>query len=98
MKQPTCIVKSCQVPTYTVLTFGGNGQWLTAVLMKLGIEQDQAILMISKFLDCSPSLEALWDREPGEDLTIFVCAQCASRAGFPPPAHPGEPVPIISQA
>ncbi|MEU8992141.1 hypothetical protein AB0C98_38185 [Streptomyces sp. NPDC048558] len=98
MQQPTCIVKSCQDPTDTILHFEGNGKFLIACLMRLGNELEQSVFMISKFLDCSPDPEELLGKESDDGLTLFVCPGCASKAGFPPPAHMGMPVPVIAQA
>ncbi|WP_157857037.1 hypothetical protein [Streptomyces sp. PRh5] len=97
MQQPTCIVKACQDPTDTVLHFEGNGQWLVACLIHLGIEKNEAIFMISKFLDCAPDPDEVFDKEPDEGLTLFICPKCASEAKFPPPANAGMPVPVIAQ-
>ncbi|MFD3843156.1 hypothetical protein ACFWWC_44120 [Streptomyces sp. NPDC058642] len=97
MPQPTCIVKSCQEATNTVLHFDGNGQWLAACLIHLGIEQKQAIYMVSQFLDVSPDSVEVFDKRPDEGLTLFVCPNCASKAQFPPPASFGMPVPVIGQ-
>lgn len=86
---------ACGKPTDTVLYFRGDGEWLTAGLMSLGIEPEQSILMISKLLDCPPG--EVFNQQDEEDVPLFVCAKCASQAGYYAPVAPGVPAPIIAR-
>lgn len=90
---PTCI--ACAQPTNIVLYFKGNGQWLVACLMRFDIHPDQATVMISKFLECDP--DAVFDYAEHEDLSLFCCDNCATKARFPSPVPPGMPGHVIAQ-
>ncbi|MCC9711798.1 hypothetical protein E4N62_45265 [Streptomyces sp. MNU76] len=61
----------------------------------LDVPQEQAMFMISKFLECSPA--AVFDHGDMEDLVLYVCPKCAKKSGYPPPVHPGVPGPVIAQ-
>lgn len=96
----TCIV--CMRPTDTALAFRGEGDWLIAGLMSLGIPRDQAYL----------TLLHAW-REHGRHVddgmvpsgtlteTVRVCHKCVRKAGpgLPDPVLciPGAEIPGVSQ-
>lgn len=97
----TCI--ACLRPTDTALAFAGQGEWLIAALVVLGVPQDQAYLtLLDGWLE--QGLQVPAGRVPGGRLTqaFRVCRDCvrASGCGFPDPvlAVNGARVPVIGQA
>jgi len=90
---PTCIGFNCRKPTNTVLYLRGDGKWLADTMTRFEVPPDYAKFMIGKLIGCEPS--EVSSHTKTEDLPLSCCGECARKAGFPPPVHPGAPGPII---
>jgi hypothetical protein len=91
----TCAV--CLQPTDTGLTFKGEGEFLVAGLLVLGIPQDQGAIMVERNFDCPPGRVPVgrhW-------IAVRVCSACvdACDANFPAPGLilPGGDLPCVKQ-
>jgi hypothetical protein len=79
----------------TALTFRGEAELAIAGLQVLGVRADESAGTLRAFLK-----EQGWQGGPDEVpageliMTVRVCADCASRAGFPVGQPPG-PIPTI---
>jgi hypothetical protein len=69
----------CLRGTDTGLALTGVAEFVVAGHVKLGVPQDQAVLMVSEATGCEPG------NVPVGEFTVVVrvCRECANRAGEP---------------
>jgi hypothetical protein len=73
----TCI--ACYTPTDTALALEGEPEWIAAVLVVMGVPNDQAVATI--------------ERAPNPaKVTLRVCADCANKAEMRVQLLPGDKV------
>jgi hypothetical protein len=85
----TCMV--CMRATDTALAFRGEGEFVVAGLICLGVPHDDAMRTVEK----APNLDDV-------TMTVRVCARCVAKASapFPPPKLilEGHSIPLVAQS
>lgn len=75
----SCVV--CFTPTDTGLGFAGEAEWIIAGMVRLGIDQDQALATLAAG---DPKWRPVGMVPSGETTAILrVCGDCAGKPGFP---------------